>query len=175
MINAIFWNIRGMRSQKADHRLKNLVKKNKVQFAAIFEPFVHKQKIEVYKRFLEFKHCMSNDIGQMWCFLSEYVNATVISMDDQQMTLQFESNNDDAGIFITAVYAKYTAGERKDLWESLVNIESQVDGAWCIGGDFNVILEPCEKLGGRPHRASKIYDFAGCLDLCGDSDVGYIG
>ncbi|OIT39392.1 hypothetical protein A4A49_30737 [Nicotiana attenuata] len=88
----------------------------------------------------------------------KYVNANVISMDDQQMTLRFESNNEDDGIFKTAVYAKCTTGERKDLWKSLVNTESQVDGTWCIGGDFNVILEPCEKLGGFYELVQEVWD-----------------
>ncbi|XP_060190406.1 uncharacterized protein LOC132619559 [Lycium barbarum] len=43
------------------------------------------------------------------------------------------------------------------------------------GGDFNVILEAFEKLGGKPYRAYKSVDFANCMNRCGMEDAGYIG
>lgn len=44
-------------------------------------------------------------------------------------------------VYVTVIYAKCSAKERKDLWESLENISSDVSGPWCIGGDFNVIMD----------------------------------
>jgi len=63
MINALFLNIRGVRTKKAIHRLKSLVKRNCIHYVAIFEPFIKMNKIEGYKKFLGFHHCISNDIG----------------------------------------------------------------------------------------------------------------
>ncbi|XP_059284932.1 uncharacterized protein LOC132038261 [Lycium ferocissimum] len=77
--------------------------------------------------------------------------------------------------FITSIYAKCTAAERKDLWFSLENVYLQVDGPWCLCGDFNVILNPTEKLGGKPHRMYKSLDFSSCMDNCELTDIGFMG
>lgn len=62
-----------------------------------------------------------------------------------------------------------------EIWDSLLQTESMITGPWCIGGDFNIILNPCEKGGGRPHRVSKSFDFAACMDSCGVTDTGFVG
>lgn len=38
-----------------------------------------------------------------------------------------------------------------EIWDSLLQTESMITGPWCIGGDFNIILNPCEKGGGGGH------------------------
>ncbi|WMV30448.1 hypothetical protein MTR67_023833 [Solanum verrucosum] len=78
------------------------------------------------------------------------------------------------GVHITSVYAKYSEIERVDLWDSLANMNSQVQDAWCIGGDFNVILEASEKLGGKLYQAIESLDFANCMVRCGVEDAGYV-
>ncbi|XP_070048672.1 uncharacterized protein [Nicotiana tomentosiformis] len=80
-----------------------------------------------------------------------------------------------SNMFITVVYAKCNANERKDLWSSLEGTHMVIDGPWCIGGDFNVILDPDEKHGGRPHRMYKSLDFSSCMDNCEVKDLGYVG
>ncbi|XP_060170496.1 uncharacterized protein LOC132601433 [Lycium barbarum] len=47
-----------------------------------------------------------------------------------------------------------------------------IDGPWCMGGEFNVIMDPDEKLGGRPHRTHKSMYFITCME---DSDLSAIG
>lgn len=41
-----------------------------------------------------------------------------------------KDNPNEIGIFVTAVYAKCTPVEREDLWESIVNMNSQMNGPW---------------------------------------------
>lgn len=48
----------------------------------------------------------------------------------------------------TFVYAKCTRSERQELWNDLITFSESYDGAWLIGGDFNVISKTREKLGG---------------------------
>lgn len=43
--------------------------------------------------------------------------------------------------YTTTVYAKCSATERKDIWESLEDITSIISGPWCMRGDFNIIME----------------------------------
>ncbi|XP_015167334.1 uncharacterized protein [Solanum tuberosum] len=83
----------------------------------------------------------------------------VLSIEDQQITLYMDNGSGVNGVHITSVYAKCSEIERVDLWDSLANMNSQVQDAWCIGGDFNVILEASEKLGGKPYHTSESLDF----------------
>ncbi|XP_060187015.1 uncharacterized protein LOC132616547 [Lycium barbarum] len=148
---------------------------NKSQFVAIMEPMVSNDKIEGYKRFLGFQHCVSNDNGKIWCFWTVHYLATVIANDEQQITIRFNDAASNEKYYISSVYAKCSKAERKDLWESLEDINRNITDPWCIGGDFNVIVDPDEKLGGKPHRASKSFDFISCMDNCGMADAGFVG
>ncbi|XP_059281014.1 uncharacterized protein LOC132034649 [Lycium ferocissimum] len=78
-------------------------------------------------------------------------------------------------MYVTAIYAKCTPGERMELWSSLDILNRDIKLPWCIGGDFNVILHPEEKIGGLPHRNAESYDFSECMDSCGIVDIGYSG
>lgn len=44
-----------------------------------------------------------------------------------------------------------------------------------FGGDFNVIMNSEEKLGGRPHRAYKSFDFISTMENCGLLDIDFVG
>ncbi|OIT38822.1 cytosolic sulfotransferase 12 [Nicotiana attenuata] len=79
----------------------------------------------------------------------ENCKATILADEEQQVTIHLKYDMYDPEVYITAVYAKCTSVERKDLWGSLENIHSIINGPWCIGGYFNVIMDPDEKLGGK--------------------------
>ncbi|XP_009772930.1 uncharacterized protein [Nicotiana sylvestris] len=50
-----------------------------------------------------------------------------------------------------------------------------VDVPWCVRGDFNIIMDPNEKLGGKPHRMYRTLEFQTCINNCGLIDIGYNG
>nr|XP_009619005.1 uncharacterized protein LOC104111103 [Nicotiana tomentosiformis] len=139
------------------------------------EHFVDKNKIEVYNRFLGFQHGAANPNGQIWCFWNSQCDPIVIAEDDQQITLNIKDKMQDKGLYVTAVYAKCTNMERKYLWINIEDINLLIDGPWCIGGDFNTIVDSEEKLGGKPHRAYKTFNFTTTMEACGFSDIGFTG
>ncbi|XP_060182548.1 uncharacterized protein LOC132612262 [Lycium barbarum] len=100
---------------------------------------------------------------------------TIHNKEEKEITLKFNHNIRDQFVYITAVYAKCTSTERKDLWDSLATVSANIDAPWCIGGDFNVIMDSNEKMGGLPHRAYKSIDFISCMDQCGVTDIGFVG
>jgi len=104
-------------------------------------------KIAGYRKFLGFQYCMSNTNGKIWYFWNHLNNTSVLANDDQHMTLNFKCPRNNSDIFVTAVYAKFTSGERKDLWVSIESTSHLITGPWCMGGDFNFIMDPEEKLG----------------------------
>lgn len=75
--------------------------------------------------------------------------------------------------FITTVYTKCTTGERRDLWDIIHNMNNRVNGPWCVGGDFNIIMDLDEKLGYNPHKAYKSLDFISTMKSCGLMDIGF--
>lgn len=175
MIKTVFWKIRGVRSKRAIHRLKHLIKINHIHFVAIFEPFISDNKIEGYKKFLGFDFCKANRNGQIWCFWKKGFKTTIVANDDQQITIHFSEDSRHDNFYVASVYAKCSPVDRKDLWDSLEQINISITHPWCIGGDFNVITDPTEKLGGKPHRMYKSLDFINCLDNCGATNVGFTG
>lgn len=126
------------------------------------EPFVDKRKIDVPN-------------GKIWLFCSHNWPISVRDTDDQQITIKVANGTGNKNIWIKTVYAKCTTVERKDLWDAIDNLNMVIDGPRCIGGDFNVIWDSNEKVGGKPHRAYKSLDFINCLNNCGMIDIGYIG
>nr|XP_009794930.1 PREDICTED: uncharacterized protein LOC104241686 [Nicotiana sylvestris] len=101
--------------------------------------------------------------------------ADLVANEDQQVTLCFKGNCISDDSYVTAVYAKCSATERKALWESLENMANIINEPWCTGGDFNVIMESREKLGGSPYRAYKSFDFVTTMETCGLIDIVYVG
>lgn len=65
MIKAIFWNIRGIRTKIANHRLRNLIKFYKVDFVAILEPFLNMNNIDKYMKYFGYQHSIPNLNGQI--------------------------------------------------------------------------------------------------------------
>ncbi|XP_009788948.1 uncharacterized protein [Nicotiana sylvestris] len=167
-------NIKGVRSKKVIHRLKKLININNSQYVAIFEPFVSNDKLEGYRKFLDFQHCCSNNIGQIWYFWNSYNTTTVTAISEQHITIHFQ-NIFGKDIYIFAVYAKGKSKDRRDLWHSFELDSMVIDTPWCVGGDFNIIMDPNKKLGGQPHRMYRSLEFQTCISNCGLIDMGYNG
>lgn len=47
--------------------------------------------------------------------------------------------------------------------------------SWIISGDFNIILNEDEKLGGLPFEQQEAINFALCVNFCALSEVRYSG
>ncbi|KAG5586863.1 hypothetical protein H5410_047297 [Solanum commersonii] len=84
--------------------------------------------------------------------------ATLFLDTMQQVTLQFKKQ--DKEFKISVVYARCNAMERLELWEELESIVENVQFLWVIGGDFNVILNEEEKMGGLEFTINEAIDFA---------------
>ncbi|KAK4732871.1 hypothetical protein R3W88_025859 [Solanum pinnatisectum] len=77
--------------------------------------------------------------------------------------------------YATIVYAKCDSNLRLNLWEELYSISIGMDRLWLIGGDFNVVLDGEEKIGGVLVDAADIDDFKTCIESCDLSQVPFKG
>ena len=60
---------------------------------------------------------------------------------------------------LTAVYGSPNHTSRKDLWELLRCIASNMQNEWILLGDFNTFLHPENKKGDRPVSMDQCKDF----------------
>lgn len=72
------------------------------------------------------------------------------------------------------MYAKCTPRERRDLWTD-IRLSRINTSPWCIGGDFNIIAEASERVGGAHPNISAMNDFCDCIRDCELEDIGTIG
>ncbi|KAH0657969.1 hypothetical protein KY289_026717 [Solanum tuberosum] len=91
----------------------------------------------------------------------------------QQITMKF--SNDNKLLLITAVYARCNTLERLELWEQLKELTQGNLLPWVIGGDFTVILNEEEKLGGLDFTQHEAIDFASCINNCSLSELKTTG
>lgn len=106
-------------------------------------------------------YAIHNSNGKVWLFWENTYECEVISNKKQQITMKCRKLGEANYFWITTVYAKSTPTRRKKLWRSLEDI---VSGPWSVLGDFNVILTPEGKKGGKPYTLSKSLDFLNCLE-----------
>ncbi|KAH7838833.1 hypothetical protein Vadar_031730 [Vaccinium darrowii] len=76
---------------------------------------------------------------------------------------------------ITFVHAPNSAHDRKSLWQELLSVARMETIDWLIGGDFNAILHPDEKVGGAPRQAWELADFQNFIQDSNLVDLGYVG
>lgn len=74
--------------------------------------------------------------------------------------------------FVTSIYARCGALERLVLWEDLQ--ATDIAGyPWMVGGDFNVILNEEEKLGGMDFTQQDATDFAQCINISALTEANF--
>lgn len=61
------------------------------------------------------------------------------------------------------------------LWEDIYHLSADIDSPWSIGGDFNVVLNEEEKIGGLPVQDIDHEDFEACIQGCNLAEVQFKG
>ncbi|MCE3050917.1 hypothetical protein HAX54_048511 [Datura stramonium] len=76
-------------------------------------------------------------------------------------------------LIVTMIYAKCSALERIELWNNLEDLSSEMKQPWLIDGDFNVVLNEEEKIGGLLVYPPEYEEFAHCINSCDISDINF--
>ncbi|KAG5606078.1 hypothetical protein H5410_027570 [Solanum commersonii] len=176
MISTIVWNARGINTQGVIERLKNLKNIHHVSMIAILEPFSDNNNINMFKSMLSMDNATSNTNGKIWLFWTTDISCNVLEMDEQQITCEI-SHFEVQGIYIkTFVHAKCKEHLREPLWDRLLHLSDTSNTIpWCTVGDFNVITDIDEKLGGIPYNMRKSLGLIGIIEACGLMDLGFNG
>ncbi|XP_060216608.1 uncharacterized protein LOC132644074 [Lycium barbarum] len=130
------------------------------------EPFQHQRQIQQYRRKLGMPYANSNCNGKIWFFVQHNVDVEVLFDTEKSITVKLKFQDFNKDMVVTMVYAKCSEVERLQLWDSLYLLTSNMTSPWLVGGDFNVIMNEEEKIGGLPVLPQEYEDFAFCLNSC---------
>lgn len=91
----------------------------------------------------------------------------------QHVTIKFKWKN--RAFWISGIYARCNALERLELWDKLMELKEECNCLWIIGGDFNVILNEEEKLGGLEFEQTEAIDFGFFINNCELEELKFSG
>ncbi|XP_042012198.1 uncharacterized protein LOC121760625 [Salvia splendens] len=129
-----------------------------------------------YSKVLGMHYKGSNINGKIWIFVEEGADFEVEDDSDQLLHGRFMCPRLSNPIMISAVYAKCSRGERLALWDKMRFIAQMAEGvSWIIGGNFNTILSPRDRMGSDTNRQVEMIDFAETIEDCRLLDPGFDG
>ncbi|XP_047264380.1 uncharacterized protein LOC124896702 [Capsicum annuum] len=155
-------------------RIQNLSAVHKLSIIAILEPFTDNSQLNICRMHLKMNEATRNPNGKIWIFWTQDVSCKVLESDDQQITYEFKHVEHPSTFLMTFIYAKCRDHLRRPLWDRLLQVAT-TELPWCTVGDFNVITDLDEKLGGIPYNMKKSFDFIGVIESCGLLDIGFHG
>ncbi|XP_060211838.1 uncharacterized protein LOC132639409 [Lycium barbarum] len=130
------------------------------------EPFQHVRQIQKFKRRLGIHQAGANCSGKIWFFVEKNVDVEILSDTAQQITLKLFLQEHNRSLLTTLVYAKCDEVERMPLWDSIYQLAGSYDMLWLVEGDFNVVMNEEEKIGGVPVVPQDYEDFTFCINSC---------
>ncbi|XP_075497998.1 uncharacterized protein LOC142536066 [Primulina tabacum] len=134
-MNFLIWNVRGLRSSESQQRLHAHVKDKRVKILAILEPMIDLDVRFMTRRF-GFSRVISNSSGHIWVFFAEDVTVECLFDHTQFLHFRVSATFLPTTVFCSFVYAKCDYIERRQLWNSLLQVKP-AQGPWLVGGDFN--------------------------------------
>ncbi|XP_077237194.1 uncharacterized protein LOC143878867 [Tasmannia lanceolata] len=177
MINSLIWNIRGAKNRPSRRRLKALSKLHKLNFIVLLEPFLNELEVHKVAELLHFTNYMTNlnESSKIWILWDGSLSMSRVSFNNQALSVEIAHLQSSSEAFMTLIYASCSIIERRDLWSYLWDCSQSFSKAWAVGGDFNALLSPDEKLGGRPPDPTSCREFQSAIDGAGLIDAGFIG
>ncbi|KAL0911913.1 hypothetical protein M5K25_017849 [Dendrobium thyrsiflorum] len=164
---------RGCAKVEARVRIRNLCRIHSIHLLVIIEPMVNASKISVCMKNFDFQNNYASLSGRIWIFWNNLVNLSII--DDYFQVVHCSFNLFNTQVFSSFVYASCSKSGRTSLWQNLCQWASAISGPWMLGGDFNIITQSEEKMGGAAPNLNAMEDFNDMIRNCCLSDIGFTG
>ncbi|KAF9602149.1 hypothetical protein IFM89_025316 [Coptis chinensis] len=158
LMNCILWNIRGINKEQSLSYLVDLVNEYKPEIVGVVEPLIAPPIFcpAALSRLGFSSNFIHNNIpskrGNIWVFLKEGINATIVDISCQQISIKIEK------FTISMVHASSYYVQRRVLWDELSHFGLSVE-AWMIIRDFNIVTRNAERKGGRLPCQIAVLDF----------------
>ncbi|XP_074299595.1 uncharacterized protein LOC141630729 [Silene latifolia] len=170
------WNIRGCNDPLKLQEIKDFLWVNKLDILGVLETKIKHRNYGriISSYFSNLGSCCNLDphsngrILLLWNLSTVVV--TPLYVHPQFIHCEVFHNATCQVFHITFVYASNDARERDGLWSHLINLKPLVN-KWLILGDFNVIRDISEKIGGTLPDLADIMDFNSCLYQCEVEDL----
>ncbi|TYH10965.1 hypothetical protein ES288_A07G220800v1 [Gossypium darwinii] len=168
------WNCRGVGNLATVRELKQLLVANISDMVFLCETKIHSNSFQRIRTICRMEGCLavssegkSGGLALLWRegvnvavqSYSKYHIDSVVSMDDG-VTLRF-----------TGFYGQTNPSLRQQAWDMLRKVQSRVNEAWIVGGDFNAILNNSEKEGGRRKLKTHLDEFSDFMEELNLTDV----
>lgn len=179
MTGIIFWNCRGASKLTSRAYLQELVRVNHPIAILLLETrrqsFLRRDIDRLIGRqwSFEFIPSIGKSGGIMFLWLNEIIKVSNVSKNQQFLLASILSP---VGTIwqLGAVYASKYMHKRREIWEELSKMDMNIPTI--IGGDFNCVLRPNEKRGGRNVNLSRgPQEFADFITLCNLHEVPFTG
>ena len=173
-IKLVVWNIRGASRKDSLRYLKKICTHNKIRLLVLLEPMSDSPQLEVVRRFLGFDKAVGALHNKVWVFWFTELSLSFRELADQllHMHIFFASG---CSIHLSAVYARCSRVGRRDLWTALEGLAGEGVGPWLVAGDFNVISNTEERVGGSPANARHMEALNDAIGNCSLSEVPFDG
>lgn len=172
----LIWNVRGIGNKATIRSLANYIQEFDVSIAAISEPRVPLARAHSVARKIQLPLFIGNngELSKIWLFYNSKVTLEVIESHPQFLTVAYKELNE-VTFYFTVVYASCSVSDRREMFDALIATSEHRMAPWVIGGDFNCILSPEEKMGGILSSGTSMIDFHGFMSAVGLSDAGFSG
>jgi len=115
----------------------------------------------------------SGGLAMLW---KSDVNLTILNFSERYIDYYISCSITNIKWYATGFYGFLTHNEKHKSCDLIKNISnSHQHDNWLIFGDFNIVLNSDEKLGGNPIENTIADNFHNTLNTCNLTDLGYIG
>ncbi|KAL0293492.1 UNVERIFIED_CONTAM: hypothetical protein Sradi_6934200 [Sesamum radiatum] len=173
MINAGFWNVRGLNRRDHQVAIADLVSEYHLYFIGLLETRVAFNNVACVQRGLLPRWNYYVDYGgpgnRIWLAWDvDFVDVTVVETGDQFIHCSVYIRAFHTRVVITVVYGVNDVIGRRVLWADLVRLSTiTANEPWLVGGDFNTVLDASEVCGQSGDIRGAAEEFQGCLQDTG--------
>ncbi|KAH9748716.1 reverse transcriptase domain-containing protein [Citrus sinensis] len=174
-MNLLSWNVRGLGKDRTFREAQHLLQEHKPKILFLSETKMTVKQMQEKANKLNFQNCfaisregLGGGLALLW---SSEVTVDIKSYSKHHVDAVIYGEN---GRYwrCTGVYGHPEAEQKKHTWELLRRLAALSSLPWLCFGDFNEVLDPIEKSGGRDKRVNSVNDFREAMR---DSDLRDLG
>ena len=178
VISVMFWNVQGAASQSFRRAFKSIRQSYNPDMVVVMEPRISGRKADNFIKASGFDRSHRVEAvgfsGGIWLLWRDQFDVEIVLNHKQFVHLKISSKNVLTS-WVTAVYASLVPVIRSELWHHLNHLAAITNEPWIIGGDFNSILFPGEKMGGSVTTSGICKQFSDWFHNNGIHDLQFKG
>ncbi|XP_042980012.1 uncharacterized protein LOC122310200 [Carya illinoinensis] len=173
------WNCRGLGNPRTVRELHLMVKEKSPNVIFLSETKCKRARMEGIRNKLNYDQSFIVDCvgrsGGIAFYWKKEVEAVLNSYSNHHISLTLYPEELDRSILLTGFYGQPIAARRKESWNLIRLIHSNIQCLWLCLGDFNEILLQEEQFGSHARSFNQMEAFRTVVEDCGLQDLGSSG